>query len=508
MAENGKTNTQKKEYDAKTVALAVVVAVVVLAGAAYYAGLFKLSPVVQPASQTPNLNASDVRLFLSAMQTEASLRQIHTLYTDTNDGASTVYEVAANQTDAWVKVGSDSGLIQGYFGADNSSYVVCLTFENKSECAKTGTDPNLAGIATNLKSILPDNQGLAASAQVDRALIAAGAMKFSGTVENDSINGFDTQKVSYVLDFSNLTVQELRGLGISPSDPAASSVTDRSIWIDRQSGLLIKSVATYLSGGAAHSFERNVASIETSKAVVPEKPEGLVSASTFSQFYQNAVNEYTQMSDCFVNNKSDVASCLKGVASENGDFRVCRLISDETQRGQCMLVVAQTTADAGPCLLAGPLADDCYIAVVGQTGNGDLCNNIQNSSLLQTCYKAKLAGDQAAAEKKAEMEQIIAGENCVADSGCKVAGNQNQYCTPANNTKPLGNETSPEFACLQGVSCGCVSGYCKFKENESANYSTCVDNFENQQLQAYIKSLIPAAAANQSTNASAANSTG
>jgi hypothetical protein len=250
-----------------------------------------------------------------------------------------------------------------------------------------------------------------------------------------------------------------------------------------------------------------VGAIQTSGVVLPQVPTAIVSTSEFSKFYQNAENEYTQMSDCFTNNESDVASCLKGVASENGDFRACRLITEETQRGQCMLVVAQTTGDSAPCAQAGQLADDCYIAVVSQTGNGALCSNLQNSSLLQTCYKAKLAGDQAAAEKKAEMERIIAGENCAADSNCKVAGNENQYCVPVNSTRPLGNETSPEFACLQGVPCGCVSGYCGFKENESANYSTCVDNFENQQLQAYIKSLIPAAAANQSANASAANST-
>ena len=513
MAENGKENTQTGKYDAKTVVLAVVVVVAVLAGAAYYAGLFKQTPVAppgQPTQQAPNLNAQDVQLFLSYMRNEAAITEEYVKYTDVNDGAAISYEIAANQTNGWVEEFGGYGSLDGYFGADNSSYVICLNYENQTECAKTGTDPVLLSIATRLRSRLPDSRSTRANLQFSQKLVAAGAMKFPGAVENDSVGGFDTQKISYTLDYSNLTIQTLQSLGVPPNDPSIYSITGWTVynWIDTKTGQLIRSANTYTQSGVQHAFSREVTAIQTSGVVLPPMPTTIVSTSAFSQFYQNAENEYNQMSNCFTNNESDVANCLKGVASENGDFRACRLITDETQRGQCMLVVAQTTGDAGPCIHAGRLADECYIAVVGQTGNGALCNNLQNSSLLQTCYKAKLVGDQAAAEKKAEMERIVAGENCASDSDCKVAGNENQYCMPANSTNPLGNETSPAFACLKGVPCGCMSGYCNFKKNESANYSTCIDAFENQQLQEYIKSMIPKAPANQSANASAANSTG
>ena len=511
MAENSKENTQKGKYDAKTVVLAVVV-VVVLAGAAYYAGLFNPSPVAPPGQQAPNLNAPDVQLFLSSMSNQAAITQEYTNYTDVSDGAAISYEIAANQTNGWVHEIGGYGSLEGYFfGADNASYVICLNYENQTKCAKTGTDPVLLDTASRLISRLPDSRTALANLQFSQKLIAAGAMKFPGVVENDSVNGFNAQKISYTLDYSNLTVQTLESLGIPPNDPGIYSITGWTVsnWVDTVTGQIVRSTNAYTQSGVQHSFSRDVAAIQTSGVAPPPVPTDLVSTSEFSTFYQNSENEYNQMGDCFTNNESDTPSCLKGVASENGDFRVCRLITDETQRGQCMLVVAQTTADAGPCALAGSLADDCYIAVVSQTGNGGLCNDLQNSSLLQTCYKAKIAGDQAVAEKKAEMEQVIAGENCAIDSDCKVAGNENQYCIPKNNTKPIGNETSPEFACLQRVPCGCVSGYCKFKENESANYSNCVDNFENQQLQEYIQALTPKnATANQSINTSSANSTG
>ena len=513
-----KKEGQGKGYDQKTIAIASAIIIVLLAGAAYYAGAFTPStPPVQPAPPSkngPDMNAPDVQLFLSYMRNEAALSQEYVNYTDSNDGAVLNYEIAANQTDGWVKETGGYGSFEGYFGADNSSYVICLNYENKLECTKTGADATLLGIASRLKSRLPDSSTSLANLQFSQKLIAAGAMKFPGTVENGSVNGFDTRKVSYTLDYSNLTVQTLQSLGIQPNDPSLFSITGWSVtnWIDSKTGQLVRSSNTYTQSGVQHAFGRNVVAIQTGGVTPPSAPATLVGSAEFAQFYQNAESEYSQMQDCFTNNESDVSSCLKGIASENGDFRICRLITDDTQRWQCMLVVAQTTADASLCPLSGALADDCYISVVSQTGNASLCAAIQNASLLQTCYKAKLAGDQIAAGKQAEVERLIAGENCAVDKDCGISGNQNQYCVPANSTKPLGNETSPEFACLQGVPCGCVGGYCGFKENESAGYAKCVDDAENQQIGAYIKSLAQAsAAANRSNSApgtGAGNSSG
>ena len=104
------------------------------------------------------------------------------------------------------------------------------------------------------------------------------------------------------------------------------------------------------------------------------------------------------------------------------------------------------------------------------------------------------------AENAAAAAKLYASRNCANDTDCMVFGNQNQYCAPKGTTTQFANGTSLFYACLKGVPCGCQEGFCGFAKNDT--YYNCTNAVEDQQLEEYIKSLIPN---NQTTNITKTN---
>ncbi len=67
------------------------------------------------------------------------------------------------------------------------------------------------------------------------------------------------------------------------------------------------------------------------------------------------------------------------------------------------------------------------------------------------------------------------GDECVYDSDCRTDGCSGELCVP----KSAGPRVSiciykPEYKCLGMISCGCVNGYCSWKE--TAEYRKCVED--------------------------------
>jgi len=507
-----KMNDPKKNHLNFAVAALAVLLVLAIAGCAG-----------SPAKVLDAKNASKIsdaalhasKLLFSSMEKEAGVAEVHMKYADVEDGAATAYDIRNNQTDGWVLEQGDYGSLQGYFGQDNKSDVVCLTYMNQTKCAKTGTDENLLQVATRLKTRLPSPKTSLANLQFAEKLTAAGAAVFQDAVENVTLNGFETEKLAYTLDYRNLTVQQLISIGASPNDPSIYSISNWIVWnwIDRKSGLLVKSSTSYVQKGVPHSFSREFSVLATNSVVVPKSAESLVGATAFAKFYQDSEADYTAKMKCLASPKAERGACLKNIAVGNGDAGTCDLIENAKEHGLCMMVVAQTTKNAELCVKAGVYADDCYIAVVGETGDAELCKKLQNQSLLQNCYEAKLSGERIAAQQKEAADRIAAGRNCQNDSGCHIAGNMKQYCAPTTNNGPFANASDQAYAaCLKGVPCGCDDGYCAFRKQDNENYTKCISAIETKWTENFIKKLAGEAearkAAANKTNGTAGISTG
>ena len=486
-----KKNADKGKMDAGAIALAAVVIIAVLAAVGYYGGFF--SPASPPSNGTvaQPLAAPEAKLLLASFDKGAALDSYTINYTETDSGVKSSYFIVKNGSDSFVSVQGMFGRMYGYFGKDNQTDVSCLAYGGSEKCAVAGNNSDMADIGASLKILRPNPTAYLSQGEDTRKHIATGAIKITPGMQSEKIGPFDTQKISYTLDYSNLTVQQMVSLGLSPTDQSRLALTDQkvSFWIDTATGLIVKSHASYNNQGVAVAYDREYSELSTLPGAVPPKPMSVVVPAAFVEFYKQSTADYSSRAACFAQTGASKDACLKSIAANSGDWETCKLINSTSEYESCSLIVAQETNNYVICANLTKIADDCYIAVASETGNFDLCKLVKNASLSTACIDAATAGKKKAEANAAQMEAAYTGRNCAEDAGCKAAGNAHQYCVPANSTTVFANDTSPLYSCLAGAPCGCNGGYCGFAKNET--YYACVTAIEDEALKEYIGSLIP-----------------
>ena len=481
----------KKGADPKILVFAAVVIVAALAAIGYYGGFFGgVAAPTQPTPQLP-LATPEARLLLASFDRGAALTDYSLKYSANDNGANSSYYIIKNGSNSWVSVQGSFGKMYGFFGKDNATDLVCLEYGGEAKCALSGNQSSMAEIAASLKILRPIPLAYLNQKDDTRKLIAAGAIRLDSGMVRENIGGFDTQKITYTLDYSNLTVQQMVSLGVSPSDENLLAVTDQRVtfWIDNRTGLMVKSHASYNNRGTPGFYDTQYSEVAPVAGTVPERPGSIVATEAFVDFYSKSTKDYSERAACFAKKGAEQDTCLKSIAANRGDWETCKLIATPFEYESCSLIVAQETNNHVICSKLSTLADDCYIAVAGQTGNFELCKNVKNSSLSSNCIEAATDGQKKKEAAAAIAAKSYAERNCAADTDCKVFGNAKQYCAPKNSTMQLANETNPLFACLEGVPCGCQGGYCGFAKNET--YYSCMSRVEDDALRAYISNLIP-----------------
>jgi len=376
--------------------------------------------------------------------------------------------------------------------------VLCLTYRQERHCAIAKNVSDAKAIAASLKVIFPDKRTyLLQKAQMQK-LISAGAITLDGAVFEERVGQFETQKVTYRLDYSNLTVQQLLAAGISPDDPSVSSAAGQqvSFWIDKKTGLIVKSKAMPASNPEKELYAMEYTRAEVGEASVPAKPGEIVGTDYFVRFYHASEDDYRSDENCSAQQGSERDFCYRTLAAERDDWQTCEKVKDAAVRESCVLVVAQNTKNKSLCGKLDGLADDCYISIAGMTGEYDLCKLLKNASLVPQCTAAATEGAKAAAAEAERQRRLMESRECVVDSDCRTAGNAGQYCVANNSTKTFPVEDTPMLACFKNLPCGCNDGFCGFRKNES--YYACINDAEELLLKAFISSLN---ATNSSSNA-------
>jgi hypothetical protein len=499
MAEE-KEKSKKEGAAARNYGIAAVALVAAIAAFVYFWGYAALPPAAPPSNGTaaPPLATPEARLLMASFDRGAELADYTLRYSSNDNGMKSSYALFKNGSSSWVGVSGVFGKMEGFFGPDNSTDTVCLEYEGELKCAMAGNDSDMAGVAASLKILRPNKVAYLNQKEDTRKLISTGAIMLSSGLAEEKVGLFETQRITYALDYSNLTVQQMISLGISPSDETLLAITDQTVtfWIDKKSGLMVKSHATYKNMGVPGFFDTEYSEVRPF-ATLPEKPGTLVVTEAFVDFYSKSTADYSRRASCSASSGRDRDSCFKSIAVEKSSWETCKLINDSREYESCTLIVAQNTRNHVLCGTLGALVDECYISVAGETGNFELCRNLKNASMGTACNQAATSGQMIIEKREAEAAKIFASRNCAVDLDCMVFGNANQYCAPKNTTKEFANDTSPLFACLKGIPCGCQAGFCGFAKNES--YYACMNRVEDELLEEYIKNLIPG---NQTASAS------
>ena len=478
---------------------AAVVVILIVVGALAVLGYFTSSPVPSNGGTAP-IDSPMAKLVLSTYDRGAAVGDYSVVYSINENGIVSKYSVIKRGDRLWVGIDDIFGTRQGFFGTNSSQDVVCLTYDNATKCAMVLNNTNMGKISNSIKAWMLDDG--TTNAQIKALMekhIVAGAIRFDEGVVEEKAGVFDAQKVSYSLDYRNLTVEKLLSLGIPADDPGITSKTDQRVtfWVDKNTGLLVKGLATYVENKVAGENSKEFSKIDLApKDDVPSAPADLASIPVFVTFYKQSDDDFLSKQECRAQaTAADRDACWKAVAVSHNSWDLCKNIEDKKTYEGCTIIVAQGTNNKVLCEKLELFSDDCYIAVASETGDYQLCKLLKNSSLVGDCTSAAGEGEKKVSAREAAARKVFEARNCVVDSDCARFGNSNQYCAPKTPIGVFPNETSPLFACLNGVSCSCTDGFCGF--NRTDDYYDCYNGVEDGLVRAYIESL----AANMSSRA-------
>ena len=466
--------------------ITIAAVIVVLAAAYFYLSMANGTPKNGvPPVQVNQTDTQAAKLLLASFDNEGALKDYSVAYSDTDSGGTLNYQIEKNASNSWVEVEGGFGSMQGFFGANNTTDIVCLDYANTTRCTMAGKDAHAQNVANTLRVYLFDSKTDSTLKAQTIQLIQAGVITFSPVVADGQVGQFETKKISYTLDYSHLTLQQMASLGIA-NDQSLASISNWtvSLWIDKATGMNVKSQASYSDGGALMLHNREYSRLALGTPALPAAPGALVSVGAFSEFYQISQADYSAVLSCEPLAGSDRDGCYKSVATDRNSYSLCQKISDQKEFESCALIVASATNQSAYCQNLTMLADDCYISVAGNTGDYSLCQNLMNASLVPVCSQAAAQGKQIAEAAAAAAQARENAKNCVADTDCKMAGNEKQYCVPASSNITYPYDNAPENMCLNGIPCGCQSGFCGFAKNET--YYACLSNVEDALLQQFI----------------------
>jgi hypothetical protein len=478
----------------------LIAAVALLLGGAFvYFGQKGQEPP-KPFDGKAALASPQAKLLLSALEAGEKLKDYSMKYGVIENEVSTEYAIEKAGNGSFVKVSGLFGSVEGHFGRANQSDVVCLDYKKVLKCAAVSNETEIVEIANGMRIVLPDRKTYTAQKTQREKLIESGAINFIEEVVDEKVGPFDARRVTYLLDYSGLSVKTLLALGISPDDPSIKSTTGQkvSFWIDVKSGMVVRSLANYKEGGIAKTYETVYQILETTAPKARETPANLTSTKEFVSFYTGSQQDYLSRASCAAMAGQERDLCFASLAYNKNEPEMCGRISDTVGKERCFVLLAQSNADAGFCPNLTKLADDCYIAVASENGDFELCKKLVNSSLGTACTQAATEGQKKLEQQRTLEELAMKNRDCAVDTDCAIKGASKQYCVAKNQSVNSGTLDTASAKCYVGVPCACNSGYCGFGKNET--FYQCVGEVETAQLEEYISSL-------QKKNETVANST-
>jgi hypothetical protein len=445
--ENIEKNSKNKEGGQKNFFLIVFGFVLVML---IVFGFFYLSSTQNNAPLEDPKQKEIAAKLLSAYETGANIEKYYIEYTDYDltSKEKSEYKVIDDGKNKLSSKTTNEITLEGYF--NNTTEIVCLKTYKGEKCAKTSkNDTSLqeAGwIYPQLVSLFIKKGAYDSVKKELELLVKYKAIVFESILE-EKVGSYETYKIIYNISYQNLTVPQLKSLGIEPRliYEAPRTVV---VWMDKKTNHIVKS-KTIENG--KEIYLREFSKIQFENISAPLFNKTLSSSEEFLEFYRETKEENLEFQKCITDKGID-KSCLYTVAKNYQDYLLCGKLEKPEDKENCIYIVAYSSK------------------------NKTLCEKL-NETNRKLC-------EQNIGEKIEP--QII--KNCEVDSDCKIFGGSNQYCLPKNTTDLFANETSPFESCFKLVECGCVQGKCTFKKNNE--YYTCYSKIEDEHFKGYINELV------------------
>ena len=367
--------------------------------------------------------------------------------------------------------------------------VLCMENVNRRLCIEVDQNSSFNLYTYTMSSLLFDKDRIKTNEKNNRLLIQYGGIVFKPEVVSREYRGKACRELAYTLDYSKLTVEQMRVIGMDPSSPEvlASKEYNYTICIDPATKEVLYRTLTYIHFGEPASTS-SVTTVSEWGAHQPiNLPDDLAEEEQLQEFYTALRKSQENYVKCMAS--SDFASCLRGEAILSRNEKLCSIIQDAPIQESCYINVALEKGEPLVCnFLPDEKKADCLIEFAWKYRDTAYCGQIADSAKQQECISAATSptspngaapGPKEPPASGEPEEESSAGTECRSDADCVTAGCSSHLCVPKSLSDIITTcEYLPEYECLALSSCGCNNGACGWEENQA--YLNCLEEKANR----------------------------
>lgn len=377
-----------------------IVSAVVLIGVVAMLIFFSMNPQTNPdlEKEGEDVEGDNEQLYKELLEQPGSILLIESLekqktipqdylfdYVET-DSVNLDYEIVLRSEEDQGKAMIKTEYFEKTFYYSENQSIVCHKMLDQNElCAPIKNETTLAtqAIETLPRFLNPQNKDVEIES-TEKMIIFKG-IEYVQDPKISEVAGRACNLIEYIVDYSRLNDNQLAELGLAPADPDQPYPKIHiTRCLDDEFGFVLESTEEYelttpgLDGTNTESVtyhmkakefvSRPDSGLEVPKVTTGEREVAALVEKSDKIFYEIA--------NCKADAQNDMAHdlCVKNVAIELGDYKICEISEDDGQEDICISSYAVINTKPNLCKEAGTKEDECYTDIAYKTGDISYCS--------------------------------------------------------------------------------------------------------------------------------------
>ncbi|MFN7991844.1 MAG: hypothetical protein U0R44_06855 [Candidatus Micrarchaeia archaeon] len=339
-------------------------------------------------------------------------------YSEVSDGYKTSYVI---QKDAGLRLARIQNPLsqKGVYLLQNDT-ILCISYPTDQVCGSIYGNADLQNYVSFVDTKFFNDTLIDRSTVNVMFLVKRGYLKLDPNITDRAINGKACRQISYVIDYSNISLDEAARFSIGSDSPKTFYLTN---CIDNESGLSYENTLKYADkAGNQHERVVTVASFSSTA------PQIQLPANTSGDPVKILTHEreaQVVLARCFTDKAgAEQEKCISDLALNLHRKDLCEMTGSRKDR--CLVSLVPLTKDITICgAVSDPsFRDDCFIELAGAYKDSSYCSSVKDQAKLQSCTDA--------AKPKETGNKTSVDVNKLLDSVDKSGGNTTAL--PANNS--------------------------------------------------------------------------
>ena len=302
-------------------------------------------------------------------------------FSEITDGYKNSYVLVKNVNESAIELDNPLSSKKAYFM--NNDTILCVKYVGNETCSSIADNVDLSNYVAFLQSKFFNDQIIDRNTADMQYLLDRKYVTLNPEIITKKVSGIDCSQIKYVLDLSNLTLDEAAKFGINSNSP---KVFYWSMCVDNKTGYLYERQFSYMYNNLNHTSTYTLGSMRPGTTIPITQPELVPGVIVV---LQKEREQQIRLASCFTDKQGDEQNkCVSVIALDLHRKDLCELAGP--RRDRCLVSLIPVTKDETTCPMIGnqSFKDDCYIELAGAYKNSTYCGNIVNQTKITQCMGA------------------------------------------------------------------------------------------------------------------------